>query len=116
MSTIGIDLGGSKVYAVRLVNGETVDSTRTVVGRSVTTIDAIVSDQTLDRRRNEFGFVGRRQRLTFVTVAGLLGWMIWDQVPEQTAVLGAVLIISGGIGSVYLGREQDTVPVSPLDK
>jgi glucokinase len=43
MSTIGIDLGGSKVYAVRLVDGEIVASARTVVGLSVTTVDAIVS-------------------------------------------------------------------------
>jgi len=43
MSTIGIDLGGSKVYAVRLVDSEIVASVRTVVGRSVTTVDAIVS-------------------------------------------------------------------------
>jgi glucokinase len=43
MATIGIDLGGSKVYAVRLVDGEVVDSERTVVGRSVTTVDAIAS-------------------------------------------------------------------------
>jgi glucokinase len=43
MATIGIDIGGSKVYAVRLVDGEVVDSARTVVERSVTIIDAIVS-------------------------------------------------------------------------
>jgi glucokinase len=43
MSTIGIDLGGSKVYAVRLVDGEVDSSARTEVGRSVTTVDAVVS-------------------------------------------------------------------------
>jgi glucokinase len=43
MSTIGIDLGGSKVYGVRLVDGEVDVSARTVVGRSVTTVDAIVA-------------------------------------------------------------------------
>jgi len=42
-----------------------------------------------------------------VLFTGLLGWLIWDQVPEQSAVIGAILIISGGIGSVYLGREQE---------
>ncbi len=46
METIGIDLGGSKLYAVRLVDGEVVDSQRTVVGRSVATIDAIASGVT----------------------------------------------------------------------
>lgn len=44
---------------------------------------------------------------TGVLFTGLLGWLIWDQVPEQSAVIGAVLIISGGIGSLYLGREND---------
>jgi glucokinase len=43
MATIGIDLGGSKVYAVRLVDGEIDTSVRIVVGRSVSTVDAIVS-------------------------------------------------------------------------
>jgi len=43
METIGIDLGGSKVYAVRLVDGEVVDAQRTVVARSVATMDAIAS-------------------------------------------------------------------------
>ena len=43
MSTIGIDLGGSKAFAVRVVDGEIDTSVRTVVGRSVTTVDAIVS-------------------------------------------------------------------------
>lgn len=42
MATIGIDLGGSKVYAVRLVDGAVEASERTAVGRSVPTIDAIV--------------------------------------------------------------------------
>jgi glucokinase len=43
MTSIGIDLGGSKVFGVRLVDNEIVASARTVVGRSVTTVDAIVS-------------------------------------------------------------------------
>ncbi len=41
-----------------------------------------------------------------VLFTGLLGWLIWDQVPERSAIIGAILIISGGISSVYLGREQ----------
>lgn len=53
---------------------------------------------------------------TGVLFTGLLGWAIWDQVPERTAVLGAILIISGGIGSLYLGRDQESVPVVPMDK
>ncbi len=42
---------------------------------------------------------------TGVLFTGLLGWAIWDQTPDIFAVLGAIFIISGGIGSVFLGRE-----------
>jgi drug/metabolite transporter (DMT)-like permease len=45
---------------------------------------------------------------TGVLFTGLLGWLIWDQVPEETALIGAVLIISGGIGSLYLGRDRES--------
>lgn len=41
-----------------------------------------------------------------VLFTGLLGWLIWGQVPKESAVIGAILIISGGIGAVYLGREK----------
>ncbi len=41
-----------------------------------------------------------------VLFTGLLGWFIWDQIPNSSAVIGAILIISGGIGSVYCGREK----------
>lgn len=42
-----------------------------------------------------------------VLFTGLLGWIFWDQIPQQSAVAGAVLIIAGGIWSVYLGREPE---------
>ena len=42
-----------------------------------------------------------------VLFAGLLGWLFWQQVPDMMAVLGAVLIIGGGIGSVWLGKERN---------
>ena len=42
-----------------------------------------------------------------VLFTGLLGWLIWSQVPSQTAMLGAILIISGGIGSVWLGHDEE---------
>jgi drug/metabolite transporter (DMT)-like permease len=42
---------------------------------------------------------------TGVLFTGLLGWIIWDQTPDFYAVLGALFIISGGIGSVLQGRE-----------
>ena len=41
-----------------------------------------------------------------VLFTALLGWFFWDQIPERSAVIGAVLIISGEFGSVYLGRDK----------
>ena len=42
-----------------------------------------------------------------VLFAGLLGWLFWQQVPDMMSIIGAVLIIGGGIGSVWLGREKN---------
>lgn len=42
-----------------------------------------------------------------VLFAGLLGWLFWAQVPDMMAVIGAVLIIGGGIGSVWFGKESN---------
>ncbi|WP_428034419.1 DMT family transporter [Amphritea sp.] len=42
-----------------------------------------------------------------VLFAGLLGWLFWQQVPDMIAVVGAALVIAGGIGSVWLGREKN---------
>ncbi len=44
---------------------------------------------------------------TGVLFTGLLGWFIWDQIPDFFAIAGAILIISGGLGSVFLGRERN---------
>ena len=41
-----------------------------------------------------------------VLFTGLWGWLFWQQIPDIVALAGAILIISGGIGSVYLGREK----------
>lgn len=42
-----------------------------------------------------------------VLFAGLLGWLFWQQVPDMLSVIGATLVISGGIGSLWLGREKN---------
>lgn len=42
-----------------------------------------------------------------VLFAGLLGWLFWQQVPDMISIMGAALVISGGIGSVWLGREKN---------
>lgn len=41
-----------------------------------------------------------------VLFTGVWGWLFWQQIPNNTALAGAALIISGGIGSVYLGRDR----------
>ena len=41
-----------------------------------------------------------------VLFTGTLGWIFWDQLPAKSAIAGAVLIILGGLGSVYLGRKK----------
>lgn len=42
-----------------------------------------------------------------VLFAGLLGWLFWQQVPDMMSVIGAMLIIGGGLSSVWLGREKN---------
>ncbi len=44
---------------------------------------------------------------TGVLFTGILGWLIWNQTPDAFAISGALFIISGGIGSVLLGKEGD---------
>ena len=41
-----------------------------------------------------------------VLFTGLIGWVFWQQVPDMMAVIGAALIIGGGIGSVWLGKDN----------
>ncbi|MFT6310319.1 MAG: drug/metabolite transporter (DMT)-like permease [Porticoccus sp.] len=35
-----------------------------------------------------------------VLVSGLIGWLVWDEIPNLIAVLGMVLIIAGGIATI----------------
>jgi len=37
---------------------------------------------------------------------GLLSWYFWDQIPTTLAVVGAVLVVLGGIGSVLIGQAE----------
>lgn len=38
-----------------------------------------------------------------VVMTGLWGWLIWDQVPGFNSWMGTLLVIGGGIASVWLG-------------
>jgi drug/metabolite transporter (DMT)-like permease len=39
-----------------------------------------------------------------VVLAGFWGWLFWDQVPDHWSVLGSVLVITGGLLTLYLAR------------
>jgi drug/metabolite transporter (DMT)-like permease len=39
-----------------------------------------------------------------VVLAGFWGWLFWSQVPDRWSVLGSVLVIIGGLLTIYLAR------------
>jgi len=40
-----------------------------------------------------------------VVLAGFWGWLFWNQVPDRWTLLGSVLVIIGGLLTVYHARE-----------
>jgi len=40
-----------------------------------------------------------------VLLAGLWGWLFWDQVPDSGSVTGSALVIVGGLLTIYLARD-----------
>ncbi len=40
-----------------------------------------------------------------VVISGLFGWLIWNDVPSETAIWGAILIILAGGLTIYLAKE-----------
>lgn len=44
-----------------------------------------------------------------IVLGGFWGWLIWGQVPDQWSLLGCLLIIGGGLLSLYLARSPDRV-------
>lgn len=43
-----------------------------------------------------------------VVLAGFWGWLFWDQVPDHWSVLGSVLVITGGLLTLYLARGESS--------
>jgi drug/metabolite transporter (DMT)-like permease len=43
-----------------------------------------------------------------VVLAGFWGWLFWNQVPDHWSVLGSVLVIAGGLLTLYLARGDGT--------
>ncbi len=39
-----------------------------------------------------------------VPLAGLWGWLFWEQIPDRWSLLGSVLVIAGGLLTIYLAR------------
>jgi hypothetical protein len=35
-------------------------------------------------------------------LAGLWGWLSWEQIPDRWSLLGSVLVIAGGLLTIYL--------------
>ena len=48
-----------------------------------------------------------------VLLAGMWGWLLWEQVPDSWSLLGSLLVIVGGLITIYLAR--DAAPTSELD-
>jgi len=42
-----------------------------------------------------------------VVLAGLRGWLFWDQVPDHWSLLGSFLVILGGLLTLYLARDTN---------
>lgn len=110
MATIGIDLGGSKVYAVRLVDSDVVASARTVVGRSIATVDAIVSaiEEMADGNESAVG----------VGLAGLVrpndGLLVWGPHLSGTH-LNVGTEVSGRLGlPVVVDNDANTALIAEM--
>lgn len=41
-----------------------------------------------------------------VVLAGFWGWLFWDQIPDRWSMLGSVLVIVGGLLTIFLAREK----------
>ncbi|AMO56987.1 DMT family transporter [Endozoicomonas montiporae] len=42
-----------------------------------------------------------------VVFAGLLGWLMWDHVPDTVAMLGMILVVAAGLLSIYLNASSN---------
>jgi drug/metabolite transporter (DMT)-like permease len=41
-----------------------------------------------------------------VVLAGLWGWLFWNQVPDGWSLMGSALVVAGGLLTIYLARDQ----------
>ena len=45
-----------------------------------------------------------------VILAGLWGWLFWQQLPDRWSLLGSSLVILGGLLTIYLARDRQQAP------
>ena len=45
-----------------------------------------------------------------VVLAALWGWLFWNQVPDAWSVAGSVLVIAGGLLTIFLARDRRAGP------
>ena len=48
-----------------------------------------------------------------VVLAGLWGWLFWGQLPDGWSLAGSVLVILGGLLTMYLARDSSQTPAEP---
>lgn len=46
-----------------------------------------------------------------VVFAGLLDWIVWDHLPDIWVICGTILVVGGGILSLYIANIQDQQPI-----
>ncbi len=44
-----------------------------------------------------------------VIFSGLLGWLLWDHLPGTLSLAGIALVVSAGVGTVYLGNRSTSL-------
>lgn len=47
-----------------------------------------------------------------VVFTGFWGWVFWQQIPDDMAIIGTVLVFAGGLLAMYLGREPQKESVA----
>jgi drug/metabolite transporter (DMT)-like permease len=40
-----------------------------------------------------------------VVLAGFWGWLFWDQVPDGWSLVGSILVIAGGLLTLFIARD-----------
>jgi drug/metabolite transporter (DMT)-like permease len=44
---------------------------------------------------------------------GFWGWVFWQQVPDNLAIIGTALVVAGGVLAMFLGKETSGKETAP---